>query len=393
MCKCKRSFILGMILLMLTATFSAYAEPVEPRRNPYIELSTQYPALTVKAGDHLNFDLSLDNYSGESQEMTLSTGNMPDGWKGSFAAGSKAIDIVHVKNGETNSNVDFTVDIPLDAADGLYEIKLSADANGYSDDMILRLNVSSEEIGESSFNAKYPSQEGDAGTAFKFSATIINNTLSDQSYSLSSNAPDGWDVSFTPSGAATKIAALDVAARSTQGVNISVTPPADIAAGTYEIPCTATSVDDAMDINLSVTIKGSYAMSLSTPSGRLSFNAYAKKQTPVTLIITNTGNSALSNVNLASAVPEGWNVTFSNETIELIEVGGVVETTAYITPGEKAMAGDYATVITARNSNASSRADFRVTVKTETSWGIAGIGIIIAMALVIVAVMRKYGRR
>lgn len=84
---------------------------------------------------------------------------------------------------------------------------------------------------------------------------------------------------------------------------------------------------------------------------------------------------------------------FASETIELIEAGATVETTAYVTPGEEAMSGDYVTVLSARNSNVSDSVEFRVSVKTETKWGLAGIGIIAVLAVVIAIVMRKYGRR
>ena len=166
-----------------------------------------------------------------------------------------------------------------------------------------------------------------------------------------------------------------------------------IEAGTYEIPCTATSVNETMTIDLSVTITGSYAMSLSTPSGRLSLDAYANQESAVQLSLTNTGNSDLTNVNLTSSAPSGWNVRFSTETIDVIEPGATVETTAYITPGEEAMSGDYVTTLTASSSDASDSAEFRITVKTETKWGLTGIGIIVVLAVVIILVMRKYGRR
>ena len=65
----------------------------------------------------------------------------------------------------------------------------------------------------------------------------------------------------------------------------------------------------------------------------------------------------------------------------------------YITPGEDAMSGDYATTVTARNSDANDSVDFRITVKTETIWGLTGIGVIVLLAVVIIIVMRKYGRR
>lgn len=383
---------LTVALLLLVSC--AAAEAVDTKTaDPYIELSTQYPAMTVKAGDSLTFALSLDNYSGASQDLTLSVEEIPEGWEGSFSASSNQVSVVHVKNEQTDDSVTFAVDVPLDAADGDYTIRLKAQGQNIADTMDLALTVSAEEIGESSFTAEYPSQEGDADTAFTFSATLINNTLSSQTYSFTANAPTGWQVSFLPSGETTKVAALDVEARTTQAVDISVTPPENIEAGTYEIPCTATSVNETMTIDLSVTITGSYAMSLSTPSGRLSLEAYANQESAVQLSLTNTGNSDLTNVNLTSSAPSGWNVRFSTETIDVIEPGATVETTAYITPGEEAMSGDYVTTLTASSSDASDSAEFRITVKTETKWGLTGIGIIVVLVVVIILVMRKYGRR
>ncbi len=388
-----RMAALALALTLLASCAMAESLDTAPAAEPYIELSTQYPALTVKAGDSLTFDLDLDNYSGVSQDITLSVAEIPEGWEGTFSAGSNQVSVVHVKNQATNSEVSFAVDVPLETADGEYIIRLAARGEDFADEMEIALTVSAEEIGESSFTAEYPSQEGDATTDFTFSATLINNTLSTQNYSFTSNAPSGWQVSFQPSGESTSVAALDVEARTTQAMDISVTPPENVEAGTYEIPVTATSVNESMPITLSVTITGSYGLTLSTPSGRLSLDAYANQESAVQLSLTNTGNSDLTNVNLTSSAPTGWTVRFANETIDIIEAGATVETTMYITPGEDAMSGDYATTVTARNSDANDSVDFRITVKTETIWGLTGIGVIVVLAVVIGIVMRKYGRR
>ena len=388
-----RMAALALALTLLASCAMAESLDTAPAAEPYIELSTQYPALTVKAGDSLTFDLDLDNYSGVSQDITLSVAEIPEGWEGTFSAGSNQVSVVHVKNQATNSEVSFAVDVPLETADGEYIIRLAARGEDFADEMEIALTVSAEEIGESSFTAEYPSQEGDATTDFTFSATLINNTLSTQNYSFTSNAPSGWQVSFQPSGETTSVAALDVEARTTQAMDISVTPPENVEAGTYEIPVTATSVNESMPITLSVTITGSYGLTLSTPSGRLSLDAYANQESAVQLSLTNTGNSDLTNVNLTSSAPTGWTVRFANETIDIIEAGATVETTMYITPGEDAMSGDYATTVTARNSDANDSVDFRITVKTETIWGLTGIGVIVVLAVVIGIVMRKYGRR
>ncbi len=378
------------LLLLFTA---AFAEETASAKEGCIELSTEYPALTVKAGDNLKFDLSLENQSGTSQEITLRTESIPDGWTSSFSASSKEISLVHVKNEATNTAIDYALDIPLDAADGEYEVVLSATGDGISDTMTIYLMVASEEIGESKFEVEYPSQEGDADTTFSYSATLINNALSTQNYSFTTSAPQGWQVSIKPSGESTKVSALDVEARTTQSLTIEVVVPANIEAGEYPLSVTATSVNEKMTIDMTATVTGNYDVDLSTPSGRLSFDAYANKESTVQLTITNTGNTDLTNVNLTSSSPSGWTVRFATETIELIEAGATIETTAYVTPGEDAMSGDYTMTITAKNTNASDKAEFRITVKTETVWGFAGIGIIVLMALILIVIMRKFGRR
>lgn len=378
--------------LLLALASCAGAESDTPA-TPRLELSTQYPALVAKAGDHLTFDLDIDNQTGSSQDVTLSMDSLPEGWTGSFSASSRQVSIVHVKDESANNAVDFALDIPTDAADGEYAIVLKAQGDRYQDTMQISLTLDAQEIGESSFTVEYPAQEGDADTNFSYDATLMNNTLSAQSYSFAASAPSGWQVSFKPSGESTKVAALEVDARSTQGVSIAIDPPDNIEAGTYDITCTATSASEKVTLDLSVTITGSYALSLSTPSGRLSFDAYANKESTVQLSLTNEGNTALTNVNLTSSAPSGWNVRFENETIDLIEAGATIETTAYITPGESAMSGDYVTTLTARNSKTSDSAEFRVTVKTETKWGLMGLAIIAVMMAALYAVMKKYGRR
>ena len=45
------------------------------------------------------------NYSGASQDITLSVEEIPEGWEGSFSASSKQVSVVHVKNEQTDDSV------------------------------------------------------------------------------------------------------------------------------------------------------------------------------------------------------------------------------------------------------------------------------------------------
>ena len=84
---------------------------------------------------------------------------------------------------------------------------------------------------------------------------------------------------------------------------------------------------------------------------------------------------------------------FSESTISVLEAGASCDVTAKVTPSEDALSGDYVLTLTAKTSEASDDAEFRVTVKTETLWGVVGVLIIVCVCVVLWFVFRKYGRR
>jgi len=92
-------------------------------------------------------------------------------------------------------------------------------------------------------------------------------------------------------------------------------------------------------------------------------------------------------------MPADWTARFEPATIDVLEQGATVEATAYITPSGEAISGDYAFKLTAKTAKASDSAEFRVTIKTQTTWVFVGIGIIAVLAIGLVALFRRLGRR
>ena len=378
----------AFLLLFLTvfSSFPAFAAGG-------LEFYTDYPGISVKAGDSQTISMYVSNTSGSGLDADLSIVSIPDGWEGYFSGSGSQISRVHVENG-AESTVTFNLEIPEDAAEGDYTVQLQATSDtGLTDVTDLVLSIQEVQYGQGSFEAEYPEQEGASGTAFSFSTTLVNNSAGDQSYSLSAQAPAGWQVSFQPSGESTQVASIEVAAASSEGLTVSVTPPENVEAGDYTIPISATSASDTLETELTVTITGTYALELSTPSGLLSFDAHANRESDVTLSITNNSNVDLQNITLTSSAPTDWTVTFDESSIEVLEAGATQEITAHVTPGDSAMTGDYVTTITASCSETSDTAEFRVSVKTDTIWGIVAIVIILALVAGVGAVLKKYGRR
>jgi len=380
--------IASVIALALHLLFS----PMQVHAAEGFQLYTDNPGIHVTAGDTVSFDLHLSGGNAAGRDVSLSVASMPEGFTGYIKNGNYEVSKVHASGSGEDTIASLQVTVPSEAPEGVHEITVHAESEeGYMDDLTLELTVSGLEAGESNFHVEYPDQEGVSGTSFSYSTTIANNTLSTQNYNFSSDAPAGWLVSFTSDS--TQVSSLEVESGSSAGVTITVTPPEKVEAGVYEIGCAATSAREQLSTTLNVTILGTYDMELSTPDGRLSFDAFAKKESDVNLRLTNNGNIDLENLSLSSSAPTGWEVSFDTSSIDKLEAGASVDVTAHITPGDNALTGDYITVITASCDNQSESAEFRVTVKTQTGWGIFAVAIIIAVAAGLFYVMKKYGRR
>ena len=371
---------------MLGAAMTAHAEGG-------LGMHTDYPGLAARAGDNVTFTIDFDN-SGSACDASLGIQSMPEGWEGYISGGGNRISRVHVPFGTDTATASLQLDIPADAADGSYQVVLEARANdAVYDTLTLNLDVDQLEVSQGDFSCEYPEQEGAADASFSFSATLVNNSPETQTYSLSAQAPEGWQVAFEPSGESTQVASIELESAASQGLDITVTPPNNVEAGQYTIPCSAISAGETLDMELSVTVTEKYSLDLSTPDGLLSFDTHANEETPVTLSITNNSNVPVQNVNLTSSAPSEWNVSFDTPTIDVIEAGATVEVTARVTPSDQALTGDYVVTMTANASQVSDTAEFRVAVETSMVWGFVAVVVIAALLAGIGYVFRKYGRR
>ena len=383
------TLIAAVFLMLLTGHMSAYGAGG-------LEISTDYPGISVMPGDSLSIDLNLENTTGSGLDADVSISSLPEGWEGYLQGGSYEVSRVHVANGGEGTALTLHLTVPDALEEGTYDVVVDASVSEeIQDSLTLSFQVNEVNAGAGSFTTEYPEQEGTAGTTFSFSTTLINNGLSTQSYSLSSNAPSGWQVRFTPSDETASVAGIDVESSASQGLTVEVVPPEGVEAGEYDISCSAVSASETLTTDLKVVITGTYGISLSTPDGRLSFDAHANDESDVTLNITNTGNVDLQNVSLNSTLPSGWTVTYNVEdnVIDSIPAGSTVEVIATVTPSSDAITGDYVATFTAETDEATSSAEFRVSVKTQTIWGLLAVLIILCVIGGLVYVFRKYGRR
>ena len=387
--KYSMAVILAAVCLAVMCAFPA-------RADGGLKLHTEYPGITVKPGDSLSIPVSLDNSTGSAMDVDVAVEALPEGWEGYLQGGSYRVSRVHTKTGEEGAKMMLRLTVPKELSEGMYQVRLSATGqNGDSDRLDIGLNAREMKEGKGSFTSEYPRQEGTTGTSFSFAAALMNNNLKPQSYSLSANAPAGWMVAFTPTGGSTKVAGIDVESGASQGLNVAVTAPDTAEAGEYTISLNAVSAEETLSLDLTVKITGSYGLELSTPEGRLSFDAYAGKASDVTLCVTNTGNVDLENIVLNSSVPAGWTVTYDQEQNQItsLPAGTATEVIAHVKPSKEAVTGDYGVSFSVGTKETAGSAQFRVSVKTSTVWGLAAVGVILAAVCGLGLVFKRYGRR
>ena len=176
-------------------------------------------------------------------------------------------------------------------------------------------------------------------------------------------------------------------------VAVEIKPSDQAEEGNYSIPVRAVAGSTTGELNLEAVISGTYKIELTTPTGLLSSSIVAGDGKNIDLIVKNTGSSVLSNVKLSSSAPVNWEVTFDPKEIRTILAGKEASVTATIRADKKAIPGDYVTSLEAKTPEASSKASFRMSVRTPMLWGWIGILVILAGIGTVWYLFRKYGRR
>lgn len=377
----------------LAAVFSVAAKADDaPKDVKGLYLMSDYPAVTVRPGETSNINLRLQNYGMAPERMSLSVSGVPSGWTATLMGGGQPIAAAMPA---TNSNVSLQLrlDVPKDAAIGTKTLTVSAAGSATKLELPLAVTLAKDLPAKLSLTPQLPELRGTSKSSFEYTLAIKNDSGKKLTVSLGVQAPKNFDASFTEEYGTQEVNAVPIDAGQSKNVKLKVTPPNTAAAGAYKVTARVSAEDTSATADLGLDITGQPKLSVSGREGLVSTRASAGKQTPVPVVITNTGTAPAENVELSGSAPSGWKVEFNPKSIDRIAPNANKEVQALITPTDKAIAGDYVTSITASARGESASTDFRVTVTTSTMWGIAGVGIIGIALLVMVGAVARFGRR
>jgi uncharacterized membrane protein len=368
---------------------SAVTDPEAPKG---FWLTTDYPALTVRAGDTAEVPIKLRNEGMAPAALKLSVDGLPAGWKGSFNGGGKTVEAAMPATNDS-VNLDLRLDIPASAKGGTHDLTIQAVGTGESLQLPLAVTLGEVPPAKLELKSDLPALKGPPTSSFDYSFTIKNDSGKDQTVSLNAEAPQNFTASFTQGYGSQEISSIPIPAGQSKELKVKFQPPSDVQAGSYTMQVTAGAGDLSAALPLAMQVTGQPRLHLSGKGDRLSAEAEAGKATNLELVLSNDGSAPAQKVELSASPPSDWNVTFDTKTVEALAPGETKTVTASLTPSSKALAGDYMATFRAEAGGQSSSADFRVAVTTSTLWGVFGIGLIAVALLVLVGAVARFGRR
>lgn len=385
--------ILGSFLITLVVWSIGMARALAIEHVPQgIFLSTEFPAVTLQAGQTSHINLQLVNKNIPPQRLNLTVNNVPKDWQAVLLGNGQPV-AAAMPGFDDTLDLRLRLDIPADTTSGPHTLVVNASGNGVSQQLPIQISLADTLPTKLSVQTELPQLTGTTKTNFEYQLTIRNDSGKDALVSLDAKLPRYFDAYFTEGYGSQQISAVPIKAGESKTVKMTVRPPATAKTGSHQLAVLATADGVTARQTLTLELTGQPKLTLLGRNGRMSAAAQINEKTSVPVVIHNTGSVAATDIQLQGRAPSGWQISFEPERIAQIEPGKQAETQAMITPSSKSLAGDYMVSVTARSQGQTANGDFRITVTTSTLWGITGIALIAIALLILVGAIVRYGRR
>lgn len=388
---------LGSVLLVLLSVLPGLAHPALAQKNdgvPYkgIWVSTPFPSFNASAGATVTLDLTVHNSGLPPQVVKLGTDGLPAQWSAVFLGEGKRVESVFVA---PNGSASLKLRLEPSATDTHGTHRFSVVAAGSGSRFALPIDLA---VGESlppklTLKAELPELRGSPSSDFDFKVKVRNDGGDDAMVRFDTNAPPSFRVKITEQYGSQELTSLPLKVGEEKTVTAKITPAFDTKAGSYPVSFTATTGKATAVIPLTMQVTGEPKLLVTGVDDRLSASAEAGEESPVEVVVTNSGSAPAHNIKLASTPPSGWKVTFQPASLDLLPPNAKRTVTALVVPAQKAIAGDYMVTVRADGTGVDKSSDFRITVRTSTMWGIVGVLVIGAALIVLVLAMVRFGRR
>ena len=380
------------LLVGLSVAGVAHAKDPSPENVKGLYLTTDFPAIQIRAGEDTTLPITIYNYGLSPQRTAITLSGVPSDWKAELQGSGKPVSAAFVDyDGRASLNLKLT--IPANAKPGAYPITLVAKGDGGSSTLPIAIDLAAPVAAKLTATPKFPVLKGTPKTSFDFSVAVKNESSTDMTVNLAAAAPAGFTTTFKEGYNTQEITSLQIKANESKDISVGVKPGANAPAGQTPIKLTVAGDKATVTTELTLDIAGQPTVSITGQDDRLSGEATAGQEKSFPLVIRNTGTAAAKSLSLNGTAPSGWTIKFDLKELPEVAPNGEAKVNALITPTAKAIAGDYVVSLRASGDGVSESASYRVTVTTSTLWGVTGVGVIAVALLILVGAVGRFGRR
>ncbi|GAB4436018.1 MAG: NEW3 domain-containing protein [Anaerolineae bacterium] len=385
-------FLVLVSLLVMSAPGVAWAQDEQPGSNlPDLLVYTDFPTQVIGIGEAVTLKLNVRS-GADAQIVALEVQDVPEGWDVTLRGGGRIVKSVFVRPDDEVS-VDLRVEPPADVEAGTYRLNVVARGADAESELPVELVVQERVPPSLAFDVELPIVRGKPTSNFRYNVTLKNEGDEELTVNLLAESPPFILVTFK--SGTQEVTSLPLGANESKRLSVEADIiPSLVPADTYPIVIHAQGGDAQTSATLAAEVVGESSLTLTTVDERLSGEAEVGSETVLQLVVQNTGSAPARAVKMSASPPSEWSIQFEPEEIEVIEPAQQAEVMVRMKPADKAIAGDYMVTFRARPEDGSTESvEYRVTVRTSTLWGIAGVVLIaVAVGAVGLAVMR-FGRR
>jgi len=386
------SALMMVTSLSLASVSASLAKDPSPEAIKGLYLTTDFPAVQIRAGEETTLPLTIYNYGLPPQRTAITLADKPADWKADVEGSGKPVSAAFVDY-DGRATLNLKLNIPATAKPGEYKIIVNADGDGANSSLPISIRLAEPLAAKLTATPKFPVLRGSPKSSFDFNVAVKNESATDMTVNLRADAPGGFTTTFKEGYSTQEITSLSIKANESKDITVAVKPGPRAQAGETPILLAITGDKASVQAKLALDISGQPAITVTGQDERLSGEATAGQERSIPLVIRNTGTAPARGVSLNATPPSGWKVAFDPKEIPEIAAGDEQKVSALVTPSAKAIAGDYMVSMRASGEGVSESANYRVTVTTSTLWGVTGIAVIGAALLVLVGAVGRFGRR
>jgi len=376
----------------LAAVSASFAKDPSPEAIKGLYLTTDFPAVQIRAGEETTLPLTIYNYGLPPQRTAVTIADKPADWKADVEGSGKPVSAAFVDY-DGRASLNLKLNIPATAKAGDYKITIQADGDDAKSSLPISIKLAEPLAAKLTATPKFPVLRGSPKSSFDFNVAVKNESGADMTVNLRVDAPSGFTTTFKEGYSTQEITSLSIKANESKDITVAVKPAPRAPAGETPILLAIAGDKASVQAKLALDISGQPAITVTGQDERLSGEATAGQERSIPLVIRNTGSAPARGVSLSATPPSGWKISFDPKEVPEIAAGEEQKVSALVTPSGKAIAGDYMVSMRASGEGVSESANYRITVTTSTLWGVTGIAVIIAALLVLVGAVGRFGRR